>query len=237
MIGEKELGSNEMVYDKLEDYVPALATMYLLQDLPVKAKVLTNGKDWFVSYGQNDGITSDTSYVITSVANPEKVITIKEISEMNTYLDGDNLTVNEEVLISYIGKQFEGKLQAALGDVDLTTMLFSDDNIWDKIGLFGGLLIGLLTTSLGWYFNTRKKRHFKSILSQTNTILKDFYEDQYKTEARMLEIKDTISKQLEKGQISENQFLILKHKVDEVEAQLKVSKNIQAEKDKKEKES
>ena len=63
------------------------------------------------------------------------------------------------------------------------------------------------------------------MLTETNVLLKSYYEDKIKLDQKLDELKDTIGTELEKGYITENQFLILKHKLDEVELNIRNKKS------------
>ena len=86
-------------------------------------------------------------------------------------------------------------------------------NPWDKLGF----LLAIIIVAGGFYFTLRKKRRFRNMLYQTNDLLKNYIEGKYKIDNQVIEQKERINRSLESGRINENQFLILTHRIEEIE--------------------
>ncbi len=105
--------------------------------------------------------------------------------------------------------------------------IFSKDfwkgsGLWDKIGLIGGILVALASAIIGKILSNRKKQRFKNILYQTNDLIKEYVEGHYKLETRLIEQKELISHALEEGNINENQFLILKNRIEDMQSLIEI---------------
>ena len=81
------------------------------------------------------------------------------------------------------------------------------------LGTFFGITFAIFTT----LFARRKKKKFKAILNDTNSLLKKFIDDQIEMETKVIKQKEDIRVSLEKGIITENQYLILNHRLEELE--------------------
>ena len=83
--------------------------------------------------------------------------------------------------------------------------------------MIGGIIFALASAIGGKVLADRKKKRFRNILYQTNDLIKEYVEGQYKLETRLIEQKEFISHALEEGSINENQFLILKHRIEDMQ--------------------
>ena len=200
--------------------LPKLVTASTLTHLSIKTKLLSNGKNWFVTYGTDDGLNYE-NYVfnLNKEGNIKVTLKVKSISELNTYFKSvKGLEEGQYVSLNYVNKEFSKDQISVLDNLD--TDNFWADNFWDKLGLFGGALIAVSSAFLGWILSKRKKRKFKLMLSDTNQLLKDYHDEQIEHEQKIIELKEAYSHELEKGNITENQFLILKHKIQDIENEL-----------------
>lgn len=205
--------------------LPKLVTASVLNHLTIEAGLLTNGTDWFVTFGLDDGLNRNNyNYYIESENNIKTPLTLKRLTDLNAYFEPiSGLKEGQIVKVDYVNAEFSDS-QIAMTDI-LDVENFWKDNFWDKLGLIGGALIAVTSAFLGWYFNTRKKKRFKLMLTETNQILTNFYHEKIKQDQNITELKDAFAKELEKGSISENQFLILKHKISEIEVEMNKTAN------------
>lgn len=200
--------------------LPKLVTASTLTHLSIKTKLLSNGKNWFVTYGTDDGLNYE-NYVfnLNKAGNIKIPLNVKSISELNTYFEPINdLKEGQYVSLDYVNNEYSKDQISVLDNLD--TDDFWADNFWDKLGLLGGASIAVSSAFLGWLLSKRKKRKFKLMLTDTNQLLKDYHDELIEHEQKIVELKEAYSHELEKGNITENQFLILKHKIDDIENEL-----------------
>jgi phosphonate transport system substrate-binding protein len=200
--------------------LPKLVTASALTHLSIKTKLLSNGNNWFVTYGTDDGLNYE-NYVfnLNKAGNIKIPLEVKSISELNTYFKPLNdLVEGQFVSLDYVNTEYSQDQITVLDNLD--TDDFWADNFWDKLGLLGGASIAVSSAFLGWLLSKRKKRKFKLMLTDTNQLLKDYHDEQIEHEQKIIELKEAYSHELEKGNITENQFLILKHKIDDIENEL-----------------
>lgn len=216
-VSESNIAEKDLIKE-----LPKLATASALTHLVIKTKLLSNGKDWFVTYGTNDGLNKE-NYIfnVKDEKGNKTELKVKSISELNTHFElSDDMNEGQIVSMDYVSTEYS-KDQISVSVLDnLDADNFWKDNFWDKLGLLGGASIAVSSAILGWFLSSRKKQRFKSMLTDTNQLLKDFHDEQIEHEQRIIELKESYSTELEKGNITENQFLILKHKIDEIEKEL-----------------
>lgn len=224
------IAESDILENALTAQLPNIAAASVLLHLPLQSKLLNNGTDWFITFGSNDGMNSiNYQFGIKNEKGELEYLEIKSITELNTYFENPDVDGNE-VTIQYISDEFSEDQISMLDQIDVSN--FWRDNFWDKLGLIVGIIIALASGFFGWLFNSRKKRRFKNMLRETNELLKEYYEDKIKLDQKIIELQDHIGGELEKGSITENQFLILKNKLDEVEKKINDNPNTENELDK-----
>lgn len=214
-VSKSNINSNDLITE-----LPKLVTASALTYLSIKTKLLNNGQNWFVTYGTNDGLNYDNyNFNLHLEGNKKIQLEVKSISELNTYFEVNQaFTEGQFISLDYVNNEYSKDQISVLDNLD--TDNFWADNFWDKLGLLGGAMIAISSAFLGWILSKRKKRKFKSMLVDTNQLLKDFHDEQIEHEQKIIELKEAYSHELEKGNITENQFLILKHKIQDIENEL-----------------
>ena len=216
----ERISKSNIEEDQIISQLPKLVTASVLNFLTIEASLLTNGNDWFITFGIDDGLNNNNyKYYVEGENNTKTPLSPKLLTDLNTYFEPmSDLKEGQLVKVNYVNTEFSDS-QIALTEI-MGIEDFWKDNFWDKLGLIGGALIAITSAILGWYFNTRKKRRFKSMLTKTNQVLTNFYQERIKQDQNITELKEIFAKELENGSITENQFLILKHKISEIEAEM-----------------
>lgn len=219
--------------------LPLLTKDIVLNNTPIKTELYKNSRGWFITYGSDDGINLSSYTFITKLTKGDELIIkgsqIKEITPLNIYFtDNKYFEKNASISILYNSTSIENDSdQDGIPDADdncpkkynpdqidedndgvgdICEETFWDLN-WDAIGI----IFALITGALGFYYTFRKKRRFKNMLYQTNDLLKEYIEGKYIIENKIIEQKERINRSLEIGKINENQFLILRHRMEEIE--------------------
>ena len=86
------------------------------------------------------------------------------------------------------------------------------DNRWGVIGLG----IALLTGILGTYVGSKKRRMFRNLLDESNELVMNLLEGKTDLDRLLREQGEKIAQLLHHGDITENQFLILNHRLEEI---------------------
>lgn len=218
-LNDQRIAKSNIQEKHLIAQLPKRITTSVLNSLAMETKLLSNGQDWFITFGTNDGINAEKyHFFIQDKNNNKESLKLKLLTDLNTYFEAsDSLKEGQIVRLEYIDDKYKkDDIPTEILDMDN----FWEDNFWDKFGIIVGAVIAMLSGLLGWYVNTRKKRRFKFMLTETNQLLHSFYKERIKQDQIIIELKDNFSKELEKGNITENQFLILKHKINEVESEI-----------------
>ncbi len=223
-LNDDRIAKSNIEEELLVGQLPRIVTASVLIHDPIYTELLSNENNSFITFGENDGLNL-TNYTFTAIDknNNEKELEVKAITDLNTSFNTTDLPQGAGVIIRYITDEHAASEVSVLDQMD--TDDFWRDNFWDKLGLIVGVLIAIASGIVGWFLNKRKKRRFQNMLTETNILLKSYYEDKIKLDQKLDELKDTIGTELEKGYITENQFLILKHKLDEVEQNLRKKKD------------
>lgn len=196
--------------------LPILIKDAVLINTPIFAQLYKNNRGWFITYGENDGIyLSSYLFFLNSVEGSESIVEvdhIKEITPLNIYFENsDKFRKNSFVTINY-KRGVDDESQN--GNSNFGNLFDIDVDInWDIVGI----ILAVLTGSIGIYYTFRKKKRFRNMLYQTNDLLKEYVEGKYILDNKVIEQKQRISRSLEIGKINENQFLILKHRMEEIE--------------------
>lgn len=190
----------------------------LLNTMDLKAELIATQDKWFITYGHNDGL-NPKDYIFLMEGNNETPLLIDSITDLNTFLRyTPDFEKGKEIVIKYTrtGKQLNYSGFDALTDGDES--VFDDfwsnlDNIWGVIGL----IVVVFSFIFGVAMNRYKHKRFTNMLHKSNDLLKDYIEGKYKIESRLLEQRDLINRGLEEGHFSENQFLILKNRLEDIQ--------------------
>ena len=218
-LNDDRIAESDIKEELLINQLSKILTASVLIHDNLTTELLANGEQSFITYGKNDGLNlTNYEFVALDIDDNEESLEVASMTDLNTYFDVVDSPLNTKVVIRYITDEHAASQVSVLDQVNVNN--FWKDNFWDKLGLIVGVLLAIVSGLIGWFFNTRKKRRFQIMLTETNELLKSYYEDKIKLDQKLDELKDTIANELEKGNISENQFLILKHKLDEVEKNL-----------------
>ena len=222
-INDEYITDGEVHPDSMKMTVPRVASRSLLKKAMIETNLLFNGEDWFITYGFNDGINLDDykfSFTDKEGQNiPIDDSDIDKIDELNIFFDNDGgFYKNAPVQINY-GKEIkiEEEDVTDFNTYNIFSENFWDKNYWDKIGLIGGIFVAIFSAIIGKIIRNKKKKQFKNILYQTNNLIKEYVGGHYKLEASLVEQKDRISIALEEGHVNENQFLILKQRIEDMQ--------------------
>lgn len=220
MLDGNPIGNGQVTLVGLTDELPGYVAESILQNLPIETQLLTNGERWFITYGLNDGLDS-TSYEFNLHLEGDKVLTLRQedianMGEMNTsFIAREEFESLHEMTILYSKGLHSGTFNSNNNNLSQNQGGFWNqlDNIWGVIGL----LVALLTIGIGSFFTGRKKRRFRAMLYESNDLLREYIEGKQRIDNRLLEQQAKINRSLEKGIIDENQFLILKHRLEDID--------------------
>lgn len=213
LIHESDANQDELLNELPDEFSHAL-----LNALPIYTEILTDGNQWFVTYGINDGMNLEKyAFSTLNEAGSWYRLTKKElgkITQLNTYLiPNDDFFSGKKIRIQY---KSPNKKAGFLGrDTSVGESGFWDnlDNRWGVVGL----IVAFLTLALGSYLSRKKKKRFRELLLESNNLLSQYISDASRMDDRLLTLRERATKSLEKGFITENQFLIVKHRLDEVD--------------------
>jgi len=197
----------------------------VLSSLPIHADLLYNGTNWFITYGKNDGLTMD-KYEFEFFPETPSAFTlpgteVAEITDLNTKFNPDGrYAKGAKVSIHYLFEKKEQPIEESegLGTFNIFSPDFWKTHTWDKLGLIIGALLTLISALFGRYLTKRKKEKFKGLLYETNELIKECVGDHYRMENKIIEQKEKISDLLDNGKINENQFLILKNRLADLQS-------------------
>ena len=223
-INDEYVTDGEVYPDSINTSVPRVASRALLKKAEIKTNLLFNGEEWFITYGFNDGINLE-DYEFSFTSKSGRNVQIKEsdihlIDELNIFFDDNEDFYKDAPVIIRYGKEIKIEEEEDVTDIgtyNIFSRSFWNQNYWDKLGLIGGIVVAIISAIIGKVVNDRKKKRFKNILHQTNNLIKEYVDGHYKLEAKLIEQKDRISIALEEGHINENQFLILKQRIEDMQ--------------------
>lgn len=183
---------------------------------------LGTGDKIYTPYGSEDGINLENYDYFAVIDGNRKKLQVAEITALNVYFKKpDDVETRDltplEIVYKNSGRDF---LSDPISSDDAVKKGFFDnlDNLWGVIGLAAALL----TAVIGVIVSRYKHKRFRSMLYNLNNILKDYIEGKYKIETAIVEQRERINKSLEKGFINENQFLILKTRMDDIETLVRI---------------
>ena len=198
----------------------------VLNHLPIETDLLFNGKHWFINYGHNDGLSEEEyefeinkGYSSVTIGESE----LLEMTDLNTkFKPNEEFEKGSKVKIIYPVKANQAISQSVdeesdSGSINIFSGEFWRTHYWDKLGLIIGILLTVLSASVGFLLKNRKQKKFKGLLHETNELIKGCIGDYYKMETRIIEQKERIASLLENGKINENQFIILKNRITDLQ--------------------
>ncbi len=224
---------NDVLIDEGEDiptseivgYLPRKIKDDVLRNLPIRAILFFNGKDWFLSYGKEDGINL-VDYEFDFYPESAENFTLKgesvsKLTDLNTHFATDKRFRKEApVNIIYRPEKqvtHDPEDPTEINAYNIFSAAFWKTNYWDKLGIMFAVIGALISGLVGRYIQSKKKARFKDILYGTNELIKEYVHGHYEMEAKIIEQKEKISALLDKGTINENQFLILKNRIQDVQ--------------------
>ncbi|MEL6674601.1 MAG: PhnD/SsuA/transferrin family substrate-binding protein [Bacteroidota bacterium] len=214
-IAEGELNAKQLV-----THLPGILNEEVMASLPFKGPLLTDGDKWFILFGKSDGLAGKALRFEFSDPQTGQVLgTLNEealtsINDLNTYFVEQEFFLDHlEVEAHYLVDADEYPKGMAPAEVGETSFWDSPDNQWGVVGL----VVALITVTLGSYFTGRRKRRFRHMLNESNTLLQAYLSDKQRFDNKLLAQKNKIHTFLEKGHITENQFLILNHRIEDID--------------------
>ncbi len=204
----------------LQKEIPKGITQAVLTEFTIETELLKNDTSWFITYGRDDGIDEvDYQFVLSEEDGSNHIIPNDEIirlEERNTYFkENDRMYPQQTISVQYAGKAFKTNLTSSMPENnDLVFKNFWDDkdNQWGIIGL----VVTLVGVIIGWYFTRKKQKRFRNMLFESNQLLLQYIKGHYKLDNEVIAHKEKINQFLEKGYITENQYLILKHRIEDI---------------------
>ncbi|WNJ18499.1 PhnD/SsuA/transferrin family substrate-binding protein [Pontibacter sp. G13] len=207
--------------------LPSLVKVALLENLPIKAPLLKAGDRWQITYGSADGLNLK-DFAFSYVRNGREISIPKtdvlNLTESNTIFQ--SVADFEEDMVIFIRGVHADPFQQPTSEEELILeegFWDNPDHVWGVIGL----IVAILSVGFGAWFTRRKQKRFRNLLYSCNDLLKDMLEEQHNLELRLEDLKHVISRSLEKGHISENQFLILQRRLNDIEGLLQGWRNLQ----------
>jgi len=222
MINDELITDGDVIADSLGSMIPFIASEALLKAGKIETNLLTNGDKWFITYGLKDGLNREDYTFEFYNKDKDKVVLngndLLEMNEMNiVFADHNSFEPNMPMSINYIKQAHVIPVVKPGRIFNIFRKEFYEQDFMDMalalFGTFFGISVFLYTT----LFTRRKKKRFKNILYSTNELIKSFVEGQYEIETKLIEQKESIRTALESGNINENQFMILNHRLEELE--------------------
>ncbi|MEM6632887.1 MAG: PhnD/SsuA/transferrin family substrate-binding protein [Bacteroidota bacterium] len=204
---------------ELIEEVPKGITQALLKSFPIQCELLNRGEEWFITYGTDDGVDTK-SYVFDLVKeNGMKISlgpkTLERMDLLNTFFfPNESFEKGDKIRIVYAGEEWQTSLNSSMPEEAESSVSFWDDkdNQWGVIGL----VVTLIGVIVGSFFTKRKKKRFRNMLYESNKLLLEYIRGRYRLDNEILAHKDKINQFLEKGYISENQYLILRNRIEDI---------------------
>ncbi|MEM6804692.1 MAG: hypothetical protein AAF696_25065, partial [Bacteroidota bacterium] len=213
-----QIGEGNLPEENLVKAMPVSLVSDVLKAYEIQAQLLSNGKNWFITFGSDDGLTvEDYAFAVQLDSGKTKTLEesdIAEISSINTFftaMERAGFREGQKVKIRYkaMSAMDSPKAESMMGEAFWDNL----DNRWGVIGL----LVAFISLALGSYFSTRRKRRFQQILRNSNTLLLHYLVKKENVDSKLLAKKEKIHKVLQKGLIAENQFLILNKRIEDIE--------------------
>lgn len=231
-LNDRFIGDGEIPVSEFRKRMPIEFSQWLLKGLPLQTDLLFNGEDWFITYGTDDGINKTDYHFDILLPNSGQISIekdeVKSATALNIFFEnnsdfkkGSKVQINYDTPIGESSDLFSNEEENGTYNI-FSRAFWAGSGLWDKIGLIGGILFAMLSAVVGKILADRKKQRFKNILYQTNDLIKEYVEGHYKLEAKLIEQKDFIAQALEDGHINENQFLILKNRIEDMQNLIEV---------------
>jgi len=206
--------------DNLQREIPKAITQAVLSEFTIETEMLRKDSIWFITYGTEDGINiADYEFVLLNEDGSEAVLRkdqMLSMDERHTYFkDTKGLTPEQKIEIRYHGKEFKTNLTSSMPEKETNKL----DRFWDdKDNQWGiiGLVVTLIGVIIGGYFTRKKQKLFRNMLYESNQLLLEYIRGHYKLDNEVIAHKEKINQFLEKGHITENQYLILKHRIEDI---------------------
>ena len=210
---------DEVSLSQFLDEIPLGITQAMMNKFVIESEILNVNDEWLITYGTNDGLgLADYQFSLINSAGETLPVNIDDILRMdslNTYLS-PSLPIEEgaRLRVSYEGSAFKNSLHSSMPEQGEQGESFWDnkDNQWGVIGL----IVTSIGVILGAFFSKRKKKRFRNMLYESNRLLLEYIQGRYKLDNEIIAHKDKINQFLEKGYISENQYLILRNRVEDI---------------------
>lgn len=224
------LRSIDLTQAELLSRLPELLAHDVLAASPVRSPLLYNGSEWFITHGTNDGVDPQRyDLVYRDAGGGVRALprdAVRRVTPLNIVFEPlDGFERGAPVTLTY--RTIEGSAAGADGgtgaaqttphdhaDASSLRLFWNNlDNRWGVIGLG----VAILSVAVGGALRLRKQRRFRTVLNESLDLLRLYIEGKYDLEARLVEQREKILTYLERNFINENQYLILKHHLDEVE--------------------
>ena len=213
-LNEEQIGEGNLEEDLLIRNLPQLLVADVLKSIGIEAQLLFNGNEWFVTYGTDDGISiEDYNFEIHGEDMKKKILSgadILKITSLNTIFqlsEDSSLKEGQRVKIVYKG---DGSNKFKTGSERM------GDSFWDNLDNRWGV-IGLLVIAIGSYFSLRRRRRFQRLLRSCNDLLLHYIRDKKDIESPLIAQKESIHTAMNKGKVTENQFLILNKRIEDID--------------------
>lgn len=190
----------------------------VLAALSLKDRLQYNGERWFITLGLNDGVEPDNRFVVESSTGSVRVLNegaVEEVTRLNTYLRDDSLFERGMTVTASYVADFEPVRTGS--DSWVGRFMSNVDNRWGV----AGLVLAFLSVSVGMYVGRRKRRVFIRMLKESNDLVLKLLEGKTQVHNLLLEQGEKLARLLGDGRISENQFLILDHRLEEIRGLVK----------------
>lgn len=222
IINDHLITDGDVLKDSLGTSLPHICSEALLREGKIQTNLLTNGEKWFITYGYKDGLNKeDYTFEILNEAQEKVVLNGNDILDMNEmniqFKHHPAFIPNQEITINYIKEAHEIPVVAKHRTYNIFTAEFWRQSMFNKLLAFIGPLVALILAFTSGMFSRRKKKNFKTILYDTNDLLKKFVEGNIEMETKLIQQKENIRVSLEKGIINENQYIILNQRLEELE--------------------
>ena len=212
------IGDGDVSFRELRSSMVESISQSVLRKLPIRTDLLHTGEKWLITYGKNDGLNVEKYEFALQLPNDKELTLEAEdilaMTEVNTVFRSLTAFQQSRSLIIRFREGASMQTEGAIRNGAVGAGFWDNlDNIWGVIGL----LVAVLTIAAGSFFTGRKKRRFRAMLYESNDLLREYIEGRQRIDNKLLDQKEKINRSLEKGIIDENQFLILKHRLEDID--------------------
>ncbi|MEM7658419.1 MAG: PhnD/SsuA/transferrin family substrate-binding protein [Bacteroidota bacterium] len=215
-----QISEGDVALKALQYRLPEQIAIQVLMHLPIHTTLLYSGDRWFINYGEDDGIHTDR-YDFVLELGEDKELTLGENDIQS--LTAHSVTFDSQPEFTYLAPMritYRGNPEARALAINIQEQNEQETGFWSKLdNIWGviGLIVAFISSAVGSFFSGRKKKRFRSMLHESNLLLREYIADQTRIDNKIVLMQEKINESLSKGYVDENQFLILKQRLEDID--------------------